>query len=167
MEILKNFGFNPLILGAQIVNFLIIFFILKKFAFKPILAILEKRKKEIEEGVKHAEESRRALEKALEEEKKILKKAQTEAQKILLDAKNQADQTASDMKTQAKEQVAKMIQEAREQSAREEKEMEKRVAVSAAKLAVEMVEKSISGVFTEKEQKESIEKLAKNLKTIE
>jgi len=66
----------------------------------------------------------------------------------------------------SKEQVAKMLQEAREQSAREEKEMEKRVAVSAAKLAVEMVQKSIQDVFTPKEQAEAIEKLAKNLKTV-
>src|SRR5258708_1593381 len=103
MEIIKNFGINPYLLGAQIINFLILFYLLKRFAFKPILQVLEKRRKEIQEGLQQAEEGRHALEKALEEEKKILKKAQTEAQKFLSDAKNQADQIVSDMKSQAKE----------------------------------------------------------------
>ena len=56
MEIIKNFGIDPLLLIAQIVNFLIIFYILKRFALKPILDILKKRENTIKEGLREAEE---------------------------------------------------------------------------------------------------------------
>jgi len=164
MDIINNFGIQPYLLIAQIVNFLILFYILKRFAYKPIMSILEKRRKEIELGLKNAEEGKHALEKALEEERKILKKAQTEAQKIITDAKNQADRIADDIKIQTKNQVDHMLKDAKIQREREEKEMEKRIALSSAQLAVDMVQKAISGVFTGKEQEEAIQRLTRNLK---
>lgn len=165
MDIIKNFGINPYLLVAQILNFLILFYLLKRFAFKPITAMLEKRKQEIAEGLKSAEAGRHALEKALEEEKKILKKAQAEAQKILQDAKNQADSVAVEMRLQTKAQVEQMLLDAKNQNTRQEQEMEKRVAIFAAELAVKMVKQSISGVFTQEEQQEAIEQFSKKLKS--
>src|ERR1035437_2709692 len=97
MEILKNFGFDPILLVAQIVNFLIILFLLKKFLYKPVLDMLKKRKDDIEKGVKDAEEGRLTLEKALEEEKKILRIAQEQSKKIIDDAGNQAIAIAQDI----------------------------------------------------------------------
>ena len=61
MEIINNFGLDPLLLGAQIVNFLIIFFILKRFAYKPVLDILKKREDSIKEGLRQAEEGKKIL----------------------------------------------------------------------------------------------------------
>ena len=57
MEIIKNFGVEPVLLVAQIINFLIILFILKKFLYKPVLDTLKKREDSIKEGLKQAEES--------------------------------------------------------------------------------------------------------------
>ncbi len=165
MNILNGFGVNPYILGAQIINFLILFYLLKRFAFKPIFAMLEKRRLEIEKGLKEAEEGKKALERALLEESKILKNAQTEAQTILSDAKNSADRLASEIKAQTKVQVEEMLQAAKEKNERTEKEMEKRVAMSAAKLAIDIVKESIQGVFTEKEQEEAIARFTKNLQS--
>lgn len=165
MEIIKNFGINPYLLGAQVINFLILFYLLKRFAFKPIMDMLEKRRMTIEKGLKDAMDSRHALENALDEERKILRKAQSEAQKIVMESKNSAEQLARDIKGQTKTQVEEMLMQANAKNARAEVEMEKRVAISAAQIAVKMVEVSIKDVFSEKEQKESLQKLAKNLKT--
>jgi len=52
MEILKEFGIQPTLLLAQIVNFLIILFVLKKFFYKPIIKVLDARKKRIEVSLK-------------------------------------------------------------------------------------------------------------------
>ena len=57
MEILENFGLNPMLLIAQIVNFLIVLFILKKFLYKPVLEMLKKRQTTIKDGLKQAEEA--------------------------------------------------------------------------------------------------------------
>ena len=72
MEFIKDLGFNPLLLGGQIVNFLIIYFLLKRFAYKPILGLLKKREEDIKTGIKNAEEGKLVLEKALLDEKRIL-----------------------------------------------------------------------------------------------
>src|SRR3989344_8342526 len=90
MEIIKNFGVDPVLLVAQIVNFLVILFILKKYLYKPILDILNKRQNAVEEGIRNAEDARIKLEKAVIEEKNILKEAQAAAKKIIEDARDDA-----------------------------------------------------------------------------
>ena len=76
MEILNNFGFEPILFFAQIVNFLIIYLVLKKFLYKPLLKVLNDRKHKIEEGLKSAEESNRLLKETIDKEQEILKNAQ-------------------------------------------------------------------------------------------
>ena len=49
MEIIKQFGINPILLAAQVVNFIVLLFIFKKLLYKPILKVLDERKKKIEE----------------------------------------------------------------------------------------------------------------------
>ena len=53
-KILSDFGVQPILLLAQIVNFLILLILLKKFLYKPILQVLEKRKETIDEATKQA-----------------------------------------------------------------------------------------------------------------
>src|SRR3989338_10125474 len=115
MEIIKNFGLDPLVLGAQIINFLIIFFILKRFAYKPILDILKKRENSISEGLKQAEEGKKVLDEALGKEKKILQNVQKSAEKIIEDAKNQSIEIQKEARSEERRQVESMITTAREQ----------------------------------------------------
>ena len=82
MEILNNFGFEPILFFAQIVNFLIIYLVLKKFLYKPLLKVLNDRKHKIEEGLKSAEESNRLLKETIDKEQEILKNAQLDAKKV-------------------------------------------------------------------------------------
>jgi F-type H+-transporting ATPase subunit b len=72
MEILKTFGFDPILLGAQIINFLIIFYLLKRFLYKPVLGMLKTREDKIKEGIKQAEEARSYAGKNLRGRKKDL-----------------------------------------------------------------------------------------------
>ncbi len=163
MNILQEFGVNPLLLAAQIVNFLIILYLLKRFAYKPIFKMLNDRKKTIAEGIKNAEEAAKALEKATEEEKKVLRKAQEEAQRILSDAKNQADATMSEARDTARKQVEQMLDDARAKIAEDTKAMEKQLAVSTAAMAVDLLKQSVKDIFTAKEQQEAVNKLSKKI----
>jgi F-type H+-transporting ATPase subunit b len=165
MEIIKNFGVNPYLLVAQIVNFLILFYVLKRFAYKPIFKMLEDRKKTIQEGIANAQDAQKALDKALEEEKRILKLAQSEAQKIVEQSKNQAQIQSEEMHSLAKTQVEKMISDASEQIAKNSKQVEKELALSVSKLAMDMLEDSLSEFFDPTEQKSAILKLSKKFKT--
>ena len=164
MDILKNFGVDPVMVGAQIINFLIIFYLLKKFLYKPVLGMLKKRADKIEEGLKQAEESRVMLEKTLEEEKKILTKAQDEAKKIIEQSRSQATEVSQRIEEDTKKQAEKILIEAKEQIDQESKATEQRLSEHVSRLAENMLTKSLEGFFGEKEQKEITAKVVKQIK---
>jgi F-type H+-transporting ATPase subunit b len=163
MEIIKNFGLDPVLLGAQVVNFLIILFLLKKFAYKPILAILKKRQVTIKDGLKQAEEARIKLEKVVIEEKNILRQAQLQSKKIIEDAKQESIEITKQMNEDAKKQTEKMLTDAKEQILRESTEAEKRLAINTSKTAVAILEKALKEFFTTKEQGQIITKTLKKI----
>ncbi len=166
MDIIKNFGVNPIFLGAQIVNFLIVFFILKKFLYKPILELLNKRRLTIQEGIQQAEEARKKLEKVVIEEKNILRLAQLQAKKVIEDAKQESIEVTLKMSEETKKQIEKILKDAREQITRESLVAEKRLAVQTSKLAVSFLEKALSEFFSAKEQKEVVSSVLRKIKKI-
>lgn len=163
MDILKNFGVDPILLAAQIVNFLIIFWLLKKFAYKPIFAMLEKRKMLIAEGVAHAEKAEEMMRKTEEKEKEMLKKAQVEAQDILSDARKQAQEVINTAEEGAKGRVEKMLDDATKSIEQQTLDAEKILSRHTAKLAVALLEKSLGNLVDSKTQKEVVGKVAKKL----
>ncbi|MDO8660102.1 MAG: ATP synthase F0 subunit B [Candidatus Parcubacteria bacterium] len=166
MEIIKNFGLDPILLVAQVVNFLIIFFVLKKFLYKPVLELLKKRKITIQEGIQQAEEARIKLEKVVIEEKSILREAQMQAKKIIEDARDESIEITRQMNDSAKKQTEKMLIDAKEQIARESIEVEKRLAVNTGKIALTFLEKALREFFTTQEQKQIVSNALKKIKKI-
>jgi len=163
MEILKNFGVDPFLVGAQILNFLIIFYLLKRFLYKPVLEMLKKRQDKIKEGLKQAEEARITLEKTLEEEKKILTKAQDEARKLVESAREQAKEVSREIEDNTKQQAEKILLDARSQIEQDAKRIEEELGNKISVLAKQMLEKSLQGVFGEKEQKKILDNAIKNI----
>lgn len=166
MEILKNFGVNPILLAAQIINFLIVFFLLKKFLYKPVLELLSKRQTTIKEGLKQAEEARVKLEKVVIEEKDILRNAQLQAKKLIEDARQESIELTLQMNHNAKKQTEKILKDAKDQIARESLETEKRLAVNTSKLAVSFLEKALAEFFSAKDQKEVVSNALRKIKKI-
>ncbi len=82
MEILNNFGFEPILFVAQIVNFVIIYLLLKKFLYKPVLKLLKERRDIITKGLKQAEESARLLEETVQKEEKDIAGRPGEGKKV-------------------------------------------------------------------------------------
>lgn len=164
MEIVKNFGLDPIIFGAQIINFLIVFYLLKRFLYKPILEILRKRENEIKEGLKQAEEGKQLLEKTLEKEKEILRRAREDGRKMIDEAKNQAILMSSKIEDDSKKHAERIIESAREQINIETKEAEKRLTVKVSELSLEFLSRSLKQMFSEKEQSEVLEKALKQFR---
>ncbi len=166
MDFLKNLGFDPVMLGAQILNFLIIFFLLKRFLYKPVLDMIKKREDVIKEGLKQSEEARLNLEKTLLEEKRILTKAQEEAKKIVGDAKLSAIEVSREIEENTKSQTEKMISEANLKIEQEAKTIEAKLSEKISILAADMLTKSLQGMFGEKEQKQIVNKALKQIKKV-
>lgn len=163
MEIFEIFGLNWILIVAQIVNFLVILYILKRFLYKPLFTVLEKRQQLAKEAVEKADESSKALEKAQAEEKEIIKKAQTTATQIITDAKEQSADMLKKAEEKAKKQTDKMIADAKTQIEQETQQAQAQLNKYVAKLSVDLLKKSLANVFTEKEQAEIIERAVKEM----
>lgn len=164
MEIVKNFGLDPIIFGAQIINFLVVFYLLKRFLYKPILEVLRKRENEIKDGLKQAEEGRLLYEKTVEKEKEILRKAREESKKMMEDARNQALVLSAKMEEDGKKQAERIISSAREQIELETKAAEKRLAGQISNLSFEFLSKALKQMFSGKEQEEVMQKALREFK---
>lgn len=163
MEILDTFGFNPILFGAQVINFLIIFFVLKKFLYKPLLKTMQTRQKRIEDGLTFAQETEARLEKIKKEEIKILKAAQAQSKELLSETRKQAQDILKSTQEQAKEETKKMIEDARAQIAKETKQAESRLMQQVGDVSIHFLEESLMGFFTEKEQQQIMAKALKRL----
>lgn len=91
-EFIHHFGIDWKLLLAQVVNFAILFFILQKFAFTPIVRILRRRREEIERGIRLTEEAEERASLSREEREKILKKTRLEALSIVSKAESAGKQ---------------------------------------------------------------------------
>ncbi len=163
MEILENFGFEPVLFVAQIVNFIIVLFVLQRFLYKPILKTLKQRKDIIEEGLQKAEEARKLFEKAQKEEKEILKNANMEARKLLTEARNEAMLMHKKAEENAKQKTEIMMNETREQLQREAKEVQAQITHNVSTLAVDFLRKALSELFSQQGQAELMEKAIKQI----
>ncbi|MBI2637670.1 MAG: F0F1 ATP synthase subunit B, partial [Candidatus Sungbacteria bacterium] len=82
-ELLQNFGIEWKLLLAQLVNFAVLFFVLKKFAYGPVLEMLRERRQKIADGLKAADESQKKLAEANQEKEGILAEARRDSVAIL------------------------------------------------------------------------------------
>src|SRR5581483_2203532 len=164
MELAKSFGIEPVLLVAQIVNFLIVLFLLKRFLYKTVLTMLKNRREAIKEGLEKAQESMLLLEKTKKEEKEILKKAQERAGKIVDLAKTQASEMLEEARANSKQETEKMISEAKEQIQKEIKKAQSQVIAHVSDVAVDMLKKSLSKEVSAKTQKEIVGLTMQHLK---
>lgn len=164
MELFKVFGLNFKILIAQFFNFAILFFVLYKFGYKPILKFLDDRKNEIAKGIKDAEVAQKKLIEIEEREKEIIKKAKKEALKIIEEAKERGKKRREQMIEKAKEDIGQIIEGEKIKMRAEKAETLKEIKAEIASLIVGAVEKVLEEKMDKKKDKELIEKIAKGIK---
>src|SRR5205085_6473837 len=83
----KQFGVDWPHLIAQIISFGIVAFLLQRFAYKPVLAILEERRQRIAEGLANAEKIKTELARAETQRQEILTQANSQALKLIEEAR--------------------------------------------------------------------------------
>jgi len=158
MELLGNLGINGKLLIAQIINFLILLFVLYKFAYGPILKMLEERTNKIEKGLKDADESHKKLAEIVQKEKEVMAEARKEAQAIIVKAEEQAKKNKEDIITESKTQSEKILADAQKKIEEEKNKMMVEVKGEIANLVVLATEKMIGEKMDTAKDKELIEK---------
>ena len=146
MELLNNLGINGKLLLAQIINFLVLLFVLYKFAYGPVLKLLDKRTKKIEKGLKDAEDAQKKLIEITEKERVVLVKARKQAQEIIAKAEEVAVKNKEEIIVAAKTQSEKILSDSAKKI-----EMEKSLMFQEVKKQVaELVVAATGKIFDEK-----------------
>ncbi len=160
---MEKLGIEPTLLAAQVVNFLVILFVLQKLLYKPILGMIEKRKKEIAEGLELTQKMREADEQLKIKQDKALAKAREDALEILEDAKKQAKDVEKELVAEAQTQAASIIERAKEEAEEIKKAAEASIRREAVDLAVVMAKRLLGDVMGAKEQHALIDRRVKDL----
>jgi F-type H+-transporting ATPase subunit b len=161
MELLNNLGINGKLLLAQIVNFLVLLFVLYKFAYGPVLKLLNERTSKIEKGLKDAEDAQKKLEEISEKEKEVLARARKQAQEIVAKAEEVAIKSKEEIMASAKEQSEKILNDSAKKIESEKMLMFQEVKKQVSELVISATGRVIDEKLDEKKDRELVEKAIK------
>lgn len=147
-EILSKFGIDPLLLIAQLINFLILLAIFRLFLYKPVLGALKERQERIRTGLADAENARIARVQAEREKEEILHSTRIEAQSILDDTRKMAETLRQELLVKSRAEADKLLELAQAQAALEMTRMEKQVKVMSVDLSQKVLQNVIATLFT-------------------
>jgi F-type H+-transporting ATPase subunit b len=125
------------------VSFLVVLFLLKKFAWGPILKSLDERSQGIENALNEAERARQEMSKLQAGNEQLLRQARDERDKILTEAKALKDTIVSEARAKAGEETTRMIT-----AARLEIENQKKAAITDLKNQVATLSVNIAEMLT-------------------
>lgn len=108
-------GIDWKLLIIQTIAFLLMFWVLKKFAYPPLTKALDERQNTIEAGLKAAKDAETKAEKSQAEIEKLLADARAQASEIMATAKNEASTTIETAEEKAKTKAQRVLDQAHEQ----------------------------------------------------
>jgi len=148
----------------MLVSFLIVFFILKKFAWKLILNMLYEREQSIEQALKSAEKARDEIEKMQANNERILNEARTEREKIFREAQEMKEKIVGEAREQAFKEKDKIMNDARISIEAEKNLAIREIRNTAAELSVQIAEKLLRRELSnDQKQKELVEQMIREM----
>ncbi len=152
MDIRETFGLHWIPFFSQVIIILIVFVILKKFAFGPVLAMLEERKARIEDGIKNLEKIKNDLEAAEARAQELIDKANEKAERMVGDAQESAAALAARGRADAANEANQIIEKAREAARLDQERMTAELKRDFGRLVIETTSKVTGKVLTAEDQ---------------
>jgi F-type H+-transporting ATPase subunit b len=149
----------------SLIGFSLTFYILARFAWKPMLKALKERDNSIAQALQAAETAKKEVTQLHSASEKILAEAKAERDKILQEAREFKESLLSDSREQAKKEGRKMIEEAREVIKNERIAAVQEIKRQVAELSVSISEKILLEELADPgKQKDLIEKSLNDIK---
>jgi F-type H+-transporting ATPase subunit b len=162
-QLLDTFGVTLPKFLAQLILFVIVYVILDKFAFGPVLAMLNERRRRIEEGQLNAEKIKRQLAEAELRYQEILRKANEDAVKLLEESRLSSEAHSQKAAQQAIKDAEGIIAKAHETITQERSKMVSEVKKEMIGLVVDTTAKVTGKVLTPEDQKRLNEETSRQL----
>ena len=158
---------DPGLFVWTILTFLLLVFVLARFAWKPLLKMLQDREDMVRSSLEVAEKAKSELERLNEESEAIMAKARSEAQSILADGKAAAEKVKDDIIAKSKEQANKIREDAGNQIQVEKDKAISEIKKEVVNLTLSVAEKLIQKNLSDADNKSLIEESLKKVQTYE
>jgi F-type H+-transporting ATPase subunit b len=159
----EQFGFNTSLFVSQVISFLIVAFLLKKFAYNPIIKVLEERRQQIATSLSNAEKIKQELAQTEASRQQILTQANTQANKLIEEARAAAAKVQETETQRAIAAAEQIIVKAREAAALDRERMVQDLKKEIGQLVVRTTAQVAGKVLSMDDQKRLIEETNKQL----
>jgi F-type H+-transporting ATPase subunit b len=157
---------NPGLIIWTIITFVLLLFVLKKLAWKPLLQALTAREERIRESLEQAEHARHEAQRLIEENKKQMTQAQGEFQRMMREAREEADALRAKRKQEAEAEARKIVEQGKMEIEREKEtalvQLRNEVADLALRAAERILDEELDGKRHKKVIDDALRELTKN-----
>lgn len=162
-ETAETFGWTRANFIAQCISFAIVAFLLQRFAYKPILKVLEERRHRIAEGLANADKIKSELQRTEANRLEVLNQANTQANKLIEEARAAANRVREEETQKAIAAAEQIITKAREAAAADHARMLAELKKEVGRLVVQTTATVTGKVLTPEDQKRLAEDASKQL----
>ena len=159
----EQFGFNTSLFVSQLISFLIVAFLLHRFAYKPILKVLEERREAIAQSLQNADRIKQELLQTEAARQKIMSDANVQANKLIEEARAAASKVQETETQRAIATAEQIIAKAREASAQDHQRMLNELRKEIGQLVVRTTAQVAGKILTMDDQKRLIDETNKQL----
>ncbi len=164
-EIASTFGVDWSHLLAQIASFLIVCFILYRFAYGPILKMLETRRQQIAQGLANAEQIKAELARTEAQRQEVMAQANVQANKFIEEARAAASRLREQETQKAIAAAEQILARAREAAAQDYARMLAELKREVGRLVVQATARVADKILTPEDQRRLAEETVKELKS--
>jgi len=162
-DITTKFGVSWGLFISQLIAFFIVAFVLKKFAYQPVLTMLEERRQRIAEGITNADKIKEELASTEAARKKVLDDANAQANKLIEEARAAAAQVQEKESQKAVAQAEQIISQAREAAQADHARMLADLKQEIGGLVVKTTAQVVGKVLSPEDQQRLVEEANREL----
>jgi F-type H+-transporting ATPase subunit b len=159
MQFFSAFGVDWFKLIAQILNFLVVLYLLNRFGFKPLLSLMDERAARIKKGLEDAEAAERDRALAQSEREAAVAEARKEAQAMIARANKIAEDTRTEILGEARTEAGKLVERAREEITAEKEKALAELRGQVADLALDAAGKLVKSQMSSQTQRRLVEEV--------
>jgi F-type H+-transporting ATPase subunit b len=162
-QVARTFGVDWTHLVAQIVSFCIVSFILYRFAYRPILQMLEVRRQQIAQGLANTEQIKAELARTEEQRREVMAQANVQATKFIEEARAAAARLQEQETQKAIAAAEQIVANAREAAALDQARMLAELKREVGRLVVQTTAAVTGKILTPEDQRRLAEETARQL----
>lgn len=160
---LATLGINLNMFIAQMINFLIVLGVMWKFAYKPLVKMLDDRTARIDKSMKDADHVEKRVAALEDERKAIVAEARAEAGKMMEMTRNDAEAMKADLTEKAKREVEKVVANGKAQLKAEQEAMMREARKEIVEIAIQAATKILANEVDDKKSHSLAEEVVRKM----